>query len=63
MAAFQATLEEVVHADLLLHVIDASHPQVLEQTEAVHEVLQEIGATQPIISVYNKIDLMDHACG
>ncbi|HHY16149.1 MAG TPA: GTPase HflX [Firmicutes bacterium] len=61
VAAFQATLEEVVHADLLLHVIDASHPQVLEQTEAVHEVLQEIGATQPIISVYNKIDLMDHA--
>lgn len=61
VAAFQATLEEVIHADLLLHVIDASHPQVLEQTEAVHQVLQEIGATQPVISVYNKIDLVDHS--
>ena len=60
VAAFQATLEEVVHADLLLHVIDASHPQSLEQKEAVEEVLKEIGATQPIISVYNKIDLLPH---
>lgn len=60
VAAFQATLEEVVYADLLLHVIDASHPQSLEQQEAVEEVLKEIGATQPIISVYNKVDLIDH---
>lgn len=60
VAAFQATLEEVVYADLLLHVIDASHPQSLEQKEAVEEVLKEIGATQPIISVYNKVDLLDH---
>ena len=63
VAAFQATLEEVVHADLLLHVIDASHPQALEQTEAVEQVLQEIGATQPIISVYNKMDLVDYPLG
>ena len=60
VAAFQATLEEVVYADLLLHVIDASHPQSLEQQEAVEEVLKEIGATAPIISVYNKVDLVDH---
>ncbi|NMB01080.1 MAG: GTPase HflX [Firmicutes bacterium] len=60
VAAFQATLEEVAQADLLLHVIDASHPQSLEQKEAVEEVLKEIGATQPIISVYNKVDLIDH---
>lgn len=60
VAAFQATLEEVVYADLLLHVIDASHPQSLEQKEAVEEVLKEIGATQPVISVYNKIDLIPH---
>lgn len=60
VAAFQATLEEVVYADLLLHVIDASHPQSLEQKEAVEEVLKEIGATQLIISVYNKVDLLDH---
>ena len=60
VAAFQATLEEVVYADLLLHVIDASHPQSLEQQEAVEEVLKEIGATAPIISVYNKVDLVAH---
>lgn len=60
VAAFQATLEEVVYADLLLHVIDASHPQSLEQQEAVEEVLKEIGASQPIISVYNKVDLVEH---
>lgn len=61
VAAFQATLEEVVYADLLLHVIDANHPQALEQAEAVKDVLKEIGATQPIISVYNKIDLIPHS--
>lgn len=60
VAAFQATLEEVIFADLLLHVIDANHPQSKEQKEAVEEVLKEIGATQPVISVYNKVDLMDH---
>lgn len=60
VAAFQATLEEVIYADLLLHVIDASHPQALEQKEAVEDVLKEIGATQPVISVYNKIDLVEH---
>lgn len=60
VAAFQATLEEVVHADLLLHVIDASHPQAFEQMEAVEEVLREIGAIQPIIPVYNKMDLVSH---
>jgi GTP-binding protein HflX len=60
VAAFQATLEEVVYADLLLHIIDASHPQSLEQREAVEVVLKEIGATAPVISVYNKVDLMEH---
>lgn len=61
VAAFQATLEEVTYADLLLHVIDASHPYCDEQIEAVHKVLAEIGATQPVISVYNKSDLVPHA--
>ena len=60
VAAFQATLEEVVYADLLLHVIDASHPRSREQKEAVEEVLREIGAAQPVIAVYNKVDLVDH---
>jgi GTP-binding protein HflX len=55
--AFKATLEEVVQADLLVHVIDASHPQVEMQIEAVHNVLDEIGGlNQPMLYVFNKID-------
>src|SRR5439155_25792631 len=42
--AFKATLEEVVEADLLLHVVDISHPQAEEQVRAVNAVLDEIGA-------------------
>lgn len=57
IAAFRATLEEVVHADILLHVVDASSPLAEEQSEAVLSVLQEIGAHDKIIvTVYNKID-------
>lgn len=58
VAAFRATLEEVASADLLLHVMDASHPQLDKQKRAVEEVLQEIGAHQEVISVYNKKDLL-----
>jgi len=55
--AFKATLEEVVMADLLLHVVDASHPQATEQIRAVNEVLEEIGAgTRPTLMVFNKTD-------
>jgi GTP-binding protein HflX len=55
--AFKATLEEVVQADLLLHVVDISHPQAWEQIEAVNAVLGEIGAAgKPAIMVFNKID-------
>ena len=55
--AFKATLEEVVQADLLLHVVDASHPQAEEQILAVNTVLDEIGAAgKPTIMVLNKID-------
>lgn len=58
IAAFKATLEETVHADLLLHVIDASSPQRDEQIFEVNKVLQEINAQDiPTILVYNKIDL------
>jgi len=57
VAAFRATLEEVTEADLLLHVLDVTHPQVIRQAEAVRETLEEIGATgKPIISALNKID-------
>ncbi len=58
VAAFRATLEEVVEADLLLHVIDASHPYVEKQIAAVESVLDSLGAGgKPVIMVYNKIDL------
>ncbi|MEJ5310245.1 MAG: GTPase HflX [Anaerolineae bacterium] len=57
IAAFRATLEEVIEADLLLHVIDASHPQALEQARAVYATLKEIQAGDiPMINVLNKID-------
>ncbi|HTI98590.1 MAG TPA: GTPase HflX [Dongiaceae bacterium] len=55
--AFKATLEEVVQADLLLHVVDISHPQAEEQIDAVNAVLAEIGAeAKPTLMVFNKID-------
>ena len=55
--AFKATLEEVVESDLLLHVVDASHPQADAQIEAVHKVLDEIGGLdKPMLYVFNKID-------
>ncbi len=58
VAAFRATLEETVHADVLLHVVDASSDDRDAQIEAVNQVLKEIGAdTIPQILVYNKIDL------
>jgi GTP-binding protein HflX len=55
--AFKATLEEVVQAELLLHVVDVSHPQVEEQIVAVNKVLDEIGATgKATLMVFNKMD-------
>ena len=55
--AFKATLEEVVQADLLLHVVDISHPQADEQIAAVNAVLTEIGAAdKQTLMVFNKID-------
>ncbi|MGB9588003.1 MAG: GTPase HflX, partial [Armatimonadota bacterium] len=59
VAAFRATLEEVTEADLLIHVVDASHPQMLEQMNAVRQVLGELGAVdKPTLTVYNKSDLI-----
>ena len=58
--AFKATLEEVVQADLLLHVVDVSHPQAEEQITAVNTVLDEIGAAgKPTLMVFNKIDKVE----
>ncbi len=58
--AFKATLEEVAEADLLIHVVDISHPQVDSQIEAVNQVLSEIQALEkPTLMVFNKIDQLD----
>jgi GTP-binding protein HflX len=58
VAAFRATLEETIHADLLLHVVDAASPVRNEQIEQVNAVLTEIGADHvPQVLVWNKIDL------
>jgi GTP-binding protein HflX len=57
VAAFRATLEETIHADLLLHVVDGASPVRMEQIEQVNGVLREIGADHiPQILVWNKID-------
>ena len=64
VAAFRATLSEAADADLLLHVIDASHANRDEQIAAVEAVLAEIGADRvPQIRVWNKIDAADTAPG
>lgn len=58
--AFKATLEEVVVADLLLHVVDVSHPNAEEQILAVNQVLEEIGAAgHSTLMVFNKVDRFD----
>lgn len=58
VAAFRATLEETIHADLLLHVVDAASPTRMAQIEQVNMVLKEIGADHiPQILVWNKIDI------
>ncbi len=58
VAAFRATLEETIHADLLLHVVDAASPVRNEQIEQVNAVLAEIGADHvPQMLVWNKIDM------
>ena len=60
VASFKATLEEAVHADVLLHVLDVAHPRAQQQFESVHEVLAEIGAGgKPEILLLNKIDTLE----
>jgi GTP-binding protein HflX len=60
VASFRATLEEAREADLLLHVIDASHPSWEEQREVVESVLQELELHErPLLLVFNKIDLLE----
>ncbi len=60
--AFYATLEECCEADLLLHVMDITHPRLDDVREQVYDVLAEIGAEDvPRLEVYNKIDLLDES--
>ena len=57
VASFHATLEEAIHADLLLHVVDASNPQADEQVAAVNDVLSKLGAGEkPALVLLNKAD-------
>ena len=60
VAAFRATLEEVVAADLVLHVRDISHPETEEQAQDVQEVLEHLGMADdiPVLELWNKIDLV-----
>ncbi len=60
VAAFRATLEEVIDADLLLEVVDIKHENAIEQSETVNEILNELGAEEkPRVTAMNKIDLLD----
>ncbi len=61
VAAFRATLEEVLEADLILHVRDISHPETAEQAADVSEILTALGVRRevPVLEVWNKLDLLD----
>ncbi len=60
IAAFRATLEEVVQADILLHVVDVSHPQYQEQSHAVFQVLHELNVDiKQLITIFNKADKVE----
>ncbi|HZP25821.1 MAG TPA: GTPase HflX [Dehalococcoidia bacterium] len=64
VAAFRATLEELAEADLLLHVIDITHPNAAEQAETVETTLQEMGLeARPRLTVLNKIDQLRRESG
>ena len=59
VAAFRATLEEVIEADVLVHLVDASHPRMADQIDAARRVLAELGcASKPTVMAYNKADLV-----
>lgn len=61
VASFRATLDEIEEADILINVLDASHPKLEEQNRATYSVLKELKAdNKPIINILNKIDLIDN---
>jgi len=60
VAAFHATLKEIEEADILINVLDASHPKMMEQNRATYSVLRELNIqNKPIINVLNKVDLIN----
>lgn len=62
VAAFRATLEEIAESDLLLHIVDITHPSALQQAHTVGTVLRDLGAVdKPIITALNKVDLLPDA--
>lgn len=65
VAAFRATLEEVLSANLILHVRDISHPETESQSEDVHTILSSLGVDQerPALEVWNKLDLLSEEEG
>jgi GTP-binding protein HflX len=64
IASFRATLEEINEADLILHVVDCTHPNARQQNEIVMETLAELGASdRPMLVALNKIDLLPDPVG
>ncbi|MCH9612438.1 MAG: GTPase HflX [Chlamydiia bacterium] len=60
VAAFRSTLEEAIHTDFILHVIDASHPQAIEQGKVTLKLLKELGSpAKEMITIFNKIDQVE----
>ena len=59
--AFRSTMEEAKYADIIIHVTDASNPQMEEQMHIVYETLRRLGAEdRPVVTLFNKQDLLDH---
>ena len=62
IAAFRATLEEIIDSNVLLHVVDITHPNAADQVSAVEETLEEIGVTdKPVVMAFNKIDELEQS--
>ena len=61
VAAFKSTLEEAVHADILLHIVDVSHPMAEEQAQTTFDILKELGGKdKTVITLLNKVDLCEN---
>lgn len=58
--AFQSTLEEVLYADIIIHVVDASNPAYKKHMDVVYKTLDQLGASEiPVVTVFNKMDLIE----